>query len=42
MSGQMSGQIMAMIDGILPHIEAYVGEAFADFTGLSGDLVDRP
>jgi len=39
--GQMSARVMATIEGMFPRIEVYnIDEAFADLTGLPGDLVD--
>ena len=38
--GQMSARVMATLEGMFPRIEVYsIDEAFADLTGIAGDLV---
>lgn len=38
--GQMSARVMTTLEGMFPRIEVYsIDEAFADLTGMTGDLV---
>jgi DNA polymerase V len=38
--GQMSARVMTTLEGMFPRIEVYsIDEAFADLTGIAGDLV---
>ena len=38
--GQMSARVMTTLEGMFPRIEVYsIDEAFADLTGMNGDLV---
>jgi DNA polymerase V len=38
--GQMSARVMTTLEGMFPRIEVYsIDEAFADLTGITGDLV---
>ncbi len=39
--GQMSARVMTTLEGMFPRVEVYsIDEAFADLTGLPGDLVE--
>ncbi|HHN0328344.1 TPA: translesion error-prone DNA polymerase V subunit UmuC [Pseudomonas aeruginosa] len=39
--GQMSTRVMTILEGMFPRVEVYsIDEAFADLTGLTGDMVE--